>query len=106
MIFSTHYLSWRRERKFHIMAAKPVYEDLKRSLGGYKAHLTCTCDSNEHLIDLADTIGPIATDGLRNGLVVLDERVAKCDAQIELMLTVCPAKDYDAVEALREPIHK
>ena len=68
------------------MAAKPTYDDLRRSLGGYKAHLTRTCDSNEHLIDLAATIGPIATDGLRGGLALLEERVAKCDAQIDLML--------------------
>ena len=88
------------------MAAKPTFDDLRRSLGGYKAHLTRTCDSNEHLIDLAATIGPIATDGLHNGLVLLDERVAKCDAQIDLMLSVCAPKDFEAVEALREPIYK
>ena len=88
------------------MAAKPSYAELRRALGGYKSHLTRTCDSNARLVDLANNIGAVAAPGLSAALVTLDERLDKCNKQIDLMLGVCDPKDYDAVEALKDPLYK
>ena len=66
-------------------AAKPVYETLRRSLSGYRAHLTRVCDSNKRLVNLAATIGPVAIDGLKKGLDSLDVRIKACEDNIEWM---------------------
>ena len=87
-------------------AAKPEYETLRRSLSGFKAHLTRVCDSNERLVTLAATIGTVAVDGLKKGLDHLDVRLKACEDHIDKMLEVCAAKDYDAVEAQRDNIYK
>ena len=87
-------------------AAKPEYEALRRSLSGFKAHLTRVCDSNERLVTLAATIGTVAVDGLKKGLDSLDVRLKACEDHIDKMLETCAPKDYDAVEAQRDNVYK
>ena len=72
----------------------------------FKAHLTRVCDSNERLVTLATTIGPVAVDGLKKGLDSLDIRLKACKDHIDKMLEVCAAKDYDAIEAQRDSVYK